>query len=59
MDRVILIEYKERYDDVTDKIGIALNSNIAHKHIEELKRKFPYCYTNGQFYLSSFDVISK
>ena len=59
VNRVILIEYKEKYDEFPEKIGIASNSEIAHKHIEELKRRCPYSYAKGNFYLSAFNVISE
>lgn len=59
VNRVILIEYKEKYEELPEKIGIASNSEIAHKHIKELKRKYPYSYEKGNFYLSAFNVISE
>lgn len=58
MDKVILIEFKNRYEKVTENIGIALNKEAAERYIEELKIKYPHAYTNGWFYLSEFNLIS-
>lgn len=57
-NKVILIEFKMRYEEVTENIGIALNKEVAERYIEELKTKYPHAYTNGWFCLSEFDLIS-
>lgn len=54
--RVILIEYHPKYDDYVEKVGIAINMDIAEKYVNELQKEYPYAYV-GRFSFEEFDVI--
>lgn len=57
--KVVLIKYKMRYEDCEEIIGIALNMDVANKHIEELATKYPYAYGKeyGTYYFEEHEVI--
>lgn len=56
---VVLMKYKARYEDCEEIIGIALNMEVANKHIEELATKYPYAYGKeyGTYYFEEYKVI--
>lgn len=54
---VVYIEYCPKYDDHAEQIGVAINEDIAKEHVEWLKKAYPDCYTNGEFYFDEVEVI--
>jgi hypothetical protein len=56
---VVFIKFKDRYEDCTEDIGVAINMESAYKHIEELRNKYPLCYGKeyGNFHVEVFKVI--
>ena len=58
---VILIKYKDKYEEVEEIVGVAANSDIAYKHIKNLKINFPHAYGDsyGRFSLEQCKVIEE
>ena len=54
--KVILIEHYPKYDDCVQTVGVAINMDIAEKHVNELQKKYPYAYI-GRFDFTEFDLI--
>ena len=58
---VVLIRYIYRYDDVVEVVGVATNMDIAKKHAEDLKNKYPLCYGDncGKFFFEAYTIIDE
>lgn len=54
--KVILIEYYPKYDDCIEKVGVAINIEVAEKYVSELQKEYPYAYV-GRFSFEEFDLI--
>ena len=59
MDKVILIQYKMKYEDGLENVGVAISKENAEKYIKELQSKYPDAYgdAHGKFYFEEFDLI--
>lgn len=58
-NKVILIQYKMRWEEEIEDVGIAVNRQVAEKYVEELKKKYPDAYTYGKFFYTEFDFITE
>ena len=58
---VVFIKFKNRYEDCEEDIGVAINMDVAYKHIEELIAKYPLCYGKeyGSFHVEVFKLIEE
>lgn len=54
--KVILIEHYPKYDDCIEKVGVAINMEVAEEYVNELQKKYPYTYV-GRFSFEEFDLI--
>ena len=56
---VVFIKFKNRYEDCTEDIGIAINIKTANKYIDKLIAEYPLCYGSqyGTFLCEVFKVI--
>lgn len=56
---VVFIKFKDRYEDCTEDIGVAINIKAANKHIDKLRTEYPLCYGReyGTFFVEVFKVI--
>ena len=59
--KVVLIRYKPPYEDYEEIIGIATNIDVAHEHIEHLKKTCPhaYVYDSKRFFFEEHEVIEE
>jgi hypothetical protein len=53
----VLIKFKMQYEPEPDIEGIAVNMEIAKKHAEELKKKWPHLYPHGEFIFEEYEMI--
>lgn len=58
---LIVINYISRYEDNEEIVGIALNMDIAKRHVEFLKEQYPYAYGDkcGKFRFDEYKVIEE
>lgn len=59
--KAVLIQFKNKWEDIWDNVAIAENKTVANKYIDKLKKEYPDCYgeIHGQFYLSDFNIITE
>ena len=59
MEDVILICFNSELEGIIANIDIALNKEIAEKHVERLIEQNPNAYKYGQFYYIPFSLITE
>ena len=52
--KVGLIKYYHKYDETEEIVGVA-----ASKDMEELRKKWPYCYQSEVFEYMEFELIEE
>lgn len=60
-DNVILIQFKPKYEDLLEELGITININIAEKFVNQLQHNYPDCYGQhcGNFIFTGFKLIKE
>lgn len=58
---LVVINYISRYEDNEEVVGIALNMDIAKRHVEFLKEQYPYAYGDkcGKFRFDGYEAIEE
>ena len=57
MSKVVVIKFQMQYEPEADIEGIAINMEVAEKHVEELKKKWPHLYPHGTFIFEEYEMI--
>ena len=59
--KVVLIKYHPLYEDYEEIVGIAINMEMANKHIQHLKKRCPhaYEYDDNRFDFDEYEVIER
>jgi hypothetical protein len=57
--KVGLIKYYPKYDEMEEIVGVAASKEAAKKYMEELHKKWPYCYQQDLFEYVEFELIEE
>ena len=57
--KVGLIKYYHKYDEMEEIVGVAASKEAAKKYMEELQKKWPYCYQSDLFEYVEFELIEE